>query len=211
MVNLQEIFDYYMSTKPTDGKLKNASNLLIHACQALNVNAAEEIDGEQLEALPAALDRFFKNTPQKAIHDKGVLAEMIGRIGPVENLKNVINRLLNDPDENLQQFTLQSLEYHAREHLDDVLPFFDRYRRSQNFLMKEVSANVIARLSSMHSLENEIKNLMLKWIKDNNQDFIKLIFEEIKKQALNTVDSMERKYCYIKMREWMQHQFEFLR
>lgn len=59
MANLQEIFNFYINTNPTKWKLRNASNLLIHACQALNVNSAEEIDEELLEELPEALDSLF--------------------------------------------------------------------------------------------------------------------------------------------------------
>lgn len=211
MANLQQIFDFYLSTNPTDWKLRNASNLLIHACQALNVNSAEEIDEDLLEELPAALDRFFKNSPQKAIQDKGMLAEMIGRMGPRENLENVINRLLNDPDENLQQFTLQSLEYYARANFEDVLPYFERYGRGNNALLKQVSAIMIARLSYLLSLEEQIKQLLWRWTQEENKDYVELIFEEIQRQASNSIDSPERKYRYLGMRDWMQQQFEYLR
>ncbi len=211
MANLQEIFNFYINTNPTEWKLRNASNLLIHACQALNVNFAEEIDEELLEELPEALDRLFKNSPQKAIHDKGMIAEMLGRFGPREKLKNVINRLLNDPDENLQQFTLQSLEYYARVNFQAVLPYFERYGKSNNTLLKQVSAIMIARLSYLHALQDQIKQLLWRWAKEENQDYVGLIFKEIQRQAANSIDSPERKYRYLGMRDWMQQQFEYLR
>ena len=211
MANLQELFDFYMNTGPTEWKLRNASNLLIHSCQALNVNSAEEIDEEQLEELPAALDRFFRNAPQKAVHDKGILAEMIGRFGPIDNLQNVLNRLLNDPDPNLRQFALQSLEYHAQINLDNILPIIEHYRQQSDPLMKQVTAIMLARLSILHLLEEKIKSLLFLWSEQGNNEFVTLIFEEVKRQAANSIDVPERKRKFIQIRDWMQEQFEFLK
>ncbi|APF18675.1 hypothetical protein Calab_3053 [Caldithrix abyssi DSM 13497] len=211
MANLQELFDFYLNTNPTKWKLRNATNLLIHACQALDVNAPDEIDEERLLELPAALDRFFQKTTQKAVHDKGTLAEMIGRFGPIDGLQSVLQQLLNDPDKNLRQFTLQSLEYHAQNNLHNVLPILEHYRKSTDPLMKQVSAIILARLSSLTKWNEQIKQLICDWLREDDASYVQLIYQEIIRQASNSVDSVERKQKYMRMQEWLETEFKFLK
>ncbi len=211
MINLQKIFTFYLNTKPTPLKIKNATNLLIHACQALNVDSPEDIDENLLVKLPTALDEYFSTTPQKAVLDKGTLAEMLGRVGPTKELEEVFNQLFNESDSNLKQFTLQSLEYYGQNHLQEVLPVIDHFRTYQDPLMKEVSAILLARLSSYCDNDKIIKAHILNLANEDCQDYLKIFFNEIKKQAENSVDIPERKAKYIQMRSWLTSHFEYLR
>ncbi len=211
MPTLQELFDFYQSTGPTEWKLRNATKLLIHACQALKVNSAEEIDQELLAELPDALDQYFAKAPQKAVHDKGTLAEMIGRFGPIDGLGPVLEKLLNDKDKNLRQFTLQSLEYHARNNLNNVLPILEHYKNDCDLLMKQVSAIVLARLSSSLHYSDVIKNLMQNCAAQNDVQYLQMMYDEVNKQIKNCVESVEIREKYIQMKQWMETQFEFLK
>jgi hypothetical protein len=130
MNNIQEIFDAYLKTKPSGEKIRSATSMMIHLGKALNVSTQEEITDEYYDEICAALDEFFVKTPQKAILDKAILAEMIGRIGPRPKINRILKSLLVDKNENVRQYALKSLEFSGMSRPKSVLPFIDRYIHS---------------------------------------------------------------------------------
>ena len=134
MSNLQELYDFYLETNPSTGKIRNATNFLIHACQAMEVSSPEEIDDDLIEELPSAIDQYFGDNQQKAVHDKGVLAEMI--------------EAHDDPGTAFAAYT-EARRRHADALADLALANFDEMRdlvRSPLFVMEKNLGKLAHRL-----------------------------------------------------------------
>ncbi|NOX89124.1 MAG: hypothetical protein GXO77_08860 [Calditrichaeota bacterium] len=208
MTNLQELYDYYLETNPSTGKIRNATNFLIHVCQAMNVSSPEEVTDEVLVELPPAIDKYFNENRQKAVQDKGILAEMIGRYGPRNGWEEVYEILLKDKDENLRQFTLQALEFCALRQPQLAVPYINKFRKGRNKLMRQVAAILTVRMLCSPQKKNISKELE-KWNLEGDQDFIKLICEILKRQTQNSFDKPEYKKLCTDVYEWMTKRFGF--
>ncbi len=206
MSNLQDLFDFYLSTNPSTGKVRNATNFLIHACKAMNVDSPQQIGQENFNELPAAIDRYFNDNVQKAIHDKGVLAEMIGRYGPRDGWETVLNILLNEPDENLRQFALQSLEFAAYRNPGLIMPYIEQYRQSDQPLMRQVSAVLVTRMLCSGKCES-IKENIEKWYDAGDHDFVQRIKRELNRLFQNSIDEPTYKKSCLKILDWLQQRF----
>ena len=132
MNNLQELYDAFLATKPYSGKIKSATSMMIHVCKALNFPTQEEITSEFFEDIPGALNEHFENYPLKSTQDKAILAEMIGRVGTYESLLGLLDKLLTDTDENVRQYSLHSLGYFGKDYPEKVMPFVERFRKSND-------------------------------------------------------------------------------
>lgn len=183
MENLQNLYDYYIKTKPSEGKIRTATTLLIRICKALNIDAPEEISREMFKQIPLALDEYYGTNTYKALQDKSMLAEMIGRYGPRDNWEEVIDNLLNDSDSNLKQYTLQSLAYSGFRDPLPILPYIRRFVNSKDTDLKSVSAGILC-----------------KWLTSEHSD---LVFEQIKSWPLkdNIVFLEELRECLKKSNE----------
>lgn len=172
MQNLQDLYDFYLQTKPSRGKIKSATTLLIHVCKALEVNSAEEISTGFYSEVPPAIEKYYANEPHKAIQDKSILAEMIGRFGPKNGLEDAFDILLEDKDENLRQFTLYSLEYCGCNAQELVVNYVERFRYSTDPLMRYVAAHLTSRMLCCED-NQYIKSQMSSWSGDGDLPFIK--------------------------------------
>jgi hypothetical protein len=166
--SLQDLHDFYLSSRPNAGKVQTASKLLIRLCRQLNLESPEKIIPVLYEDIPAAIDAFHKKDRHKAIQDKSILAEMIGRYGPKHGWERVLEIFLDDPDSNLNQFAFQALEYCGKSQYDLVIPYIEKYAIADNELMNIVAAKVF---SKIYTPDNHDK--MMQWIKsaaENKQD-----------------------------------------
>ncbi len=201
MANLQELYDFYLETNPSTGKIRNATNFLIHACQAMEVSCPEDITDEMLMELPAAIDHYFRENRQKAVHDKGVLAEMIGRYGPKDGWKEVYEILLTDSDENLRQFTLQAIEFSARKDPNIALPYIEKFRNGENGLMRRVAALLTLRMICSKQKEF-IAEQIIRWSKED-AEFLDLVIELLEHQAHNSLNNLDYKLLCQDAYEWL--------
>ncbi len=202
MANLQELYDFYLETQPSAGKIRNATNFLIHACQALNVSSPEEIGDERLAELPLAIDRYFADNEPRAIRDKSALAEMIGRYGPKDRWRETFEVLLQDPDENLRQFVLQSLEYSARAEPELVLPYLERFRKEENALMRRVTAMLVLRILCSRQKEF-IKPYLLRWVKEDSE-FAHILIELLELQTIKTFNDPDCRTVCQNTLHWLE-------
>jgi len=178
MQNLQDLYDYYLTTKPSRGKIKAATTLLIHICKALNVNSPEEIGRAMFIRIPQSLDEMYYSTQHKAINDKSTLAEMIGRYGPQNGWDETLEILLDDRDENLRQFTLNTLEYVGKRQPAAVLPYIERFRKSSDPLMRDVSANLAGKVLGFDE-SDVMKEAVRRWINEGDLDYVREIVESL--------------------------------
>ncbi len=202
MANLQELYDYYLETNPSTGKIRNATNFLIHACQAMEVSCPEAITDEMIEELPLAIDRYFRDNYQKAVHDKGVLAEMIGRYGPKNGWENVYRVLLRDKDENLRQFTLQAIEFSARKNPEIAMPYIETFRQGKNKLMRRVAALLSLRIIC-NGQKEFIRQYIDKWAKEDVA-FTALITDLLEHQAHNSMANLHYKLSCQEAFKWLR-------
>jgi len=179
MENLQELFDAYLLTKPSAEKIRAATVMMIHVGKALNVATQEEITGEYYDEISVALDDFFSKTPQKAILDKAILAEMICRIGPNGKLKRLFKSLLADKDENVRQFTLASLEYTGLKQPKIMLSYVELYRNSVDDSMKMIAVDLIAKLLCQGKHKTVLPKFKI-WCSENNGVFAAAIIQRVK-------------------------------
>ena len=201
MANLQELYDFYLETNPSTGKIRNATNFLIHACQAMDVSYPEDITDEMLTELPDAIDHYFKENHQKAVHDKGVLAEMIGRYGPKDGWEEVYEILLKDSDENLRQFTLQAIEFSARKDPNIALPYIEKFKNGENKLMRRVAAILTLRMICSEQKEF-ITEHIIRWSKED-PEFSDLVIELLEHQAHNSLNNLDYKLLCQDAYEWL--------
>jgi len=163
MKNLQELYDYYRQTNPSQGKIKAATSFLIHCCKALDVSNPDDVTEDLYEEIPVSIEIHFKANESQAIQDKSILAEMIGRYGPKDGWNIVLDILLKDADENLRQFTLQSLEYSGCENPELIYPYVESCLFSDNSLMVHIAAKIfVGMLCTAHSefIQNKVKEIV---------------------------------------------------
>ena len=194
MNNLQELYDAYLATKPYSGKIKSATSMMIHVCKALDFQTQEEITKDYFEEIPNALNTYFKNYPLKSTQDKAILAEMIGRVGPDESLLTMLDKLLTDDDENVRQYSLHSLGYFGKKYPAKVMPFIERFRKSNDFTMKSVAAHLLTHLSTSENLKF-IFDKFQEWYKEGDLEFLKdvsqRIADTIKKGEIDSISLVE--------------------
>lgn len=178
MKNLQELYDAYLATRPYSGKVKSATSMMIHVCKALNLQSQEEITSDYFEEIPAALNKFFENYPLKSTQDKAILAEMIGRIGPDDSLLGILDKLLNDDDENVRQYSLHSLGFFGKDYPEKIIPFIERFRKSNDYTMKNVAAHLLTHLTSAENL-SLIYEKLKEWYDDGDFEFLQEVTEKI--------------------------------
>jgi len=175
MNNLQDLYDFYIKINSSSGKISSATTLLIHICKALNFDMTEQITKEYYAEIPSSLDDFYRISPHKAIQDKSILAEMIGRYGPRDGWEKIVEIMLEEKDENLRQFALHSLEYYGHKHPESIIPYLKQYIFTTNEIMKQISAHVFAAFlcdkdqKSMEIVIDEIKSI-------KSQDFLNEIY-----------------------------------
>ncbi len=160
MNNLQDLYEAYIETRPSSGKIKNATSMMIHVCRALDIASQEEVTSEYFESIPRSLDSFYYAHPMKATMDKSILAEMIGRIGPKKKLKSLLEKLLKDNDENVRLFTLNSLKFCGVKKPQLVLPYVEKFRKFSDMEMRAAAASLVGILQCSDQYK-----LILKWIK----------------------------------------------
>ncbi len=178
MQNLQDLYDFYLSTKPSRGKIKAATTLLIHICKALHANSPEEVGQAMFSRIPQSLDEMYYSAQHRAINDKSTLAEMIGRHGPQNGWEETFEILLDDRDENLRQFTLNTLEYVGKRKAAVALPYIERYRKASDPLMRNVSANLAGKILSFDE-EEVIKQAVWRWMNEGDAEYVKEIVESL--------------------------------
>ena len=160
MNNLQDLYDVYIETRPSSGKIRNATSMMIHVCRALDIASQEEVTSEYFESIPHALDSFYHAHLIKATMDKSILAEMIGRIGLKKKLKPLLEKLLDDNDENVRLFTLNNLKFCGVKKPQPVLPYIERFRKFSDMEMRAAAASLVG----IFQCSDQYK-LILKWIK----------------------------------------------
>ena len=180
MTSLQDLHDYYLSTRPKTLKVQTSSKLLIRLCLHLRLDTPEQITREYYKTLPQTIDEYYHNDFHKAIQDKSMLAEMIGRYGPRDGWEDSLNSLLKDNDSNLRQFSLQSLEYCGVENPQLILSYIEKYKNSKDELMKAVAARVFSKIYSVQHKDLFLK-LIAKWNNKNSLEFLSFLHRSIEK------------------------------
>jgi len=178
MNDLQELYDAYLATKPYSGKIKSATSMMIHVCKALDMQTQEEITSEYFADIPNALNNFFENYPLKSTQDKAILAEMIGRVGPDESLLVLLDKLLTDTDENVRQYSLHSLGYFGKDYPEKVMPFVERFRKSNDYTMKTVAAHLLTHLTGSGNQEFIFSKLK-EWFEEGDLKFVNDVSQRI--------------------------------
>jgi len=200
MNDLQELYDAYLATKPYSGKIKSATSMMIHVCKALDMQTQEEITSEYFADIPNALNNFFENYPLKSTQDKAILAEMIGRVGPDESLLVLLDKLLTDTDENVRQYSLHSLGYFGKDYPEKVMPFIERFRKSNDYTMKTVAAHLLTHLTGSGNQEFIFSKLK-DWFEEGDLKFVndvsQRIADTVKNEDIKSI-SLEEFYDWIK-------------
>jgi len=174
--------------------------MLIHIGKALNVPTQEEIDREYYTDITRALDEFFSKTPAKARLDKAILAEMIGRVGIKPSVKPILKDLLEDPDENVRQFALQSLEYHGSKNPRSILPVIEKFRKSDDQVMVTSAAYLTARLACSE-FSQLILSRMARWYKGDSPAFVTEILKRMV-HLINKGNCGGKNLDAAKLKEW---------
>ena len=180
MTSLQDLHDHYLSTRPNTLKVQAASKLLIRLCIHLKLDTSADITSEYYKTLPQVIDEYYHNDFHKAIQDKSMLAEMIGRYGPSDGWESTLETLLNDKDSNLRQFSFQSLEFCGQRNPMLILPYIERYKDSNNELMKSVAARIFSKIYSVQHKDLFIK-LLENWNNKGSLEFLSLLHKNIEK------------------------------
>ena len=202
MNNLQDLYDAYIETRPSSGKIRNATSMMIHVCRALDIASQEEVTSEYFDSIPRALDSFFHAHLMKSTMDKSILAEMIGRIGLKKKLKPLLEKLLEDNDENVRLFTLNNLKFCGVDKPQPVLPYIERFRKFSDMEMRAAAASLVGIIQC-----SDQYNVILKWIKkwydEGDLSFVVEVVERmviIRKQR-----KCDKKYMSLKeVREWAE-------
>ena len=205
MRNLQDLYNLYIETRPSAGKIKTATFMLIHVCKALDIASQEEVTSEYFESIPQSLDSFFHAHPLKSTLDKTMLAEMIGRVGPKKSVKNLLEKLLTDEDENVRQFSLNCLEYYGIKNPSSILPYIEKYRNSSDEEMLVTAAMLVGNIQC--SEQNDIiLEKIKKWYKNGDIAFVQEVTKrmvvlrrqrkcEDKYMDLDQLTNWLNKYC----------------
>jgi hypothetical protein len=202
MENLQELYDFYITTNPSSGKVSAATTMLIHICRALNFDMTEEITPEYFIDIPEALDDFYRLAPNKAIQDKSILAEMIGHYGPRDGWGEVVDILLAEKDLNLRQFTLHSLEIYGHKHPELIIPYLNRFISTSDEIMREVAAHIYAaflcdsKLARNDDVLNAVKDI-------KNQVFLRDIYMAILDLKNSNETDVDPELCKLRVL-WME-------
>ena len=205
MKNLQDLFDLYILTKPSAGKIKTATSMMIHICKALGLSSQEEITVDYFNEIPQVLDDHFINIPLKSTLDKAILAEMIGRAGPEKCLKGMLDKLLEDKDENVRQYTLHSLEFQSYTNPEILLSYIERYRKSTDTMMMTMAAYLAAKVSCSEKYQI-ILDKIEEWYDQGDLYFVQHIIKrmiqfreqseyENTKMTLEEIKEWSYKYC----------------
>jgi len=180
MTNLQDLHDFYLSTKPNTLKVQTSSKFLIRLCLHLKLDTPEQITIDFYKTLPQIVDEYYHDDFHKAIQDKSMLAEMIGRYGPKDGWEKALDTLLKDDDSNLRQFSFQSLEFCGMEDPMLILPYIEKYKNSKNELMHAVAARIFSKIYSVQHKDLFIK-LLSHWNNKNSFEFLSLLHKNIEK------------------------------
>ena len=178
MKNLQDLYDAYIETRPSSGKIKTATSMLIHVCKALEISSQEEVTSEYFESIPHALDSYFFAHPMKATLDKTMLAEMIGRVGPKKSVKKLLEKLLTDKDENVRQFALNCLEYYGIKKPSSILPYIEKYRNSTDEEMLITAAMIVGNIQCSDQHEMILEKIK-KWYKNRDTAFVQEVIKRM--------------------------------
>jgi hypothetical protein len=178
MKNLQDLYDAYIETRPSSGKVKTATSMLIHVSKALAISAQEEVTSEYFESIPQALDSFFHAHPLKSTLDKTMLAEMIGRVGPKKSVKNLLEKLLTDENENVRQFSLNCLEYYGIKKPSSILPYIEKYRNSNDKEMLVTAAMIVGNIQCSDQHEMILEKIK-KWYKNGDITFVQEVIKRM--------------------------------
>lgn len=208
MHTLQDLHDYYIRTKPSTGKIRSASLLIINLCQALGVDSAEEITSEQFAGIPATIERFYGTAYHKAIQDKSILAEMIGCYGPQNGWQETLEKLLSDPDENLRQFTLRALGYLREVNVQLLIPYIERYLDDQNAVMREVAFHLIVRLLCTDQSE-AMKERILTWVRSGKKQILEQLLKNLENESeLSLLDDAAVNNVCRELIAWVKEQIK---
>ncbi len=178
MKNLQDLYDAYIETRPSSGKIKTATSMLIHVCKALEISSQEEVTNEYFKSSPQALDSYFFAHPMKATLDKTMLAEMIGRVGPKKSVKKLLEKLLTDEDENVRQFALNCLEYYGIRKPSSILPYIEKYRNSTDEEMLITAAMIVGNIQCSDQHEMILEKIK-KWYKNGDTVFVQEVIKRM--------------------------------
>jgi HEAT repeat protein len=178
MKNLQDLYDTYIETRPSAGKVKTATYMLIHVCKALEISSQEEVTSEYFESIPQALESFFHAYPLKATLDKTMLAEMIGRVGPKKSVKNLLEKLLTDENENVRQFSLNCLEYYGIKNPSSILPYIEKYLNSNDEEMLVTAAMLVGNIQCSDQHEMILEKIK-KWYKNGDITFVREVIKRM--------------------------------
>ncbi len=178
MKNLQDLYDAYIETRPSSGKIKTATSMLIHVCKALEISSQEEVTSEYFESIPQALDSYFFAHSMKATLDKTMLAEMIGRVGPKKSVKKLLEKLLTDHDENVRQFALNCLEYYGIKKPSSILPYIEKYRNSTDEEMLITAAMLVGNIQCSDQHEMILEKIK-KWYKNGDTVFVQEVIKRM--------------------------------
>ena len=153
--------------------------MMIHVCKALDIPSQEEVTADSFENIPGALDGHFFAHPLKARMDKTILAEMIGRVGPKKNIRPLLEKLLEDKDEDVRQYALNSLEYCGVQNPQSIMPFIEKYRQSGDEEMFITAAMLISNIQCSEQGEY-ILNKIIHWYKKGDYHFVQEVIKRMK-------------------------------
>ncbi len=198
MQTLQDLYDYFKETGPTKGKLTAATNVVIHICNSMKVANAEEIGRDHFSEIVAAIDAYYPHSADKAIQDKSILAEMIGRYGPRDGWEKPLQLLLDSRDSNLRQYVFQVLEYTGIRSPELVLPYIEKYRKSTDLLMRNVASILVGKMFCAGQAD-ALKPVILTWNKEGGRLFITEVLVQLRARA----SSFSSDDCE-KFKKWLQ-------
>ncbi|HHJ53700.1 MAG TPA: hypothetical protein ENJ89_10930 [Caldithrix abyssi] len=204
MQNLQDLYEFYLQTKPSKGKVQAATRFLIHICRYFEVASPEEVTVEKYSRIPKAIETNHKNAYHSAIQEKSILAEMIGRYGPRDGWEKVLDILLEDRDENLRQFTLQALAYSVCDQLESILPYLERFKNSKHPLMRQVTATLIAKVLVKKDCK-QLRGKILLWSEEDSM-IIQLIYDQVRSIGRNAAGNAQ----VAEVNQWFLNTFPFL-
>jgi hypothetical protein len=131
-----------------------------------------------------------------------MLAEMIGRVGPKKSVKNLLEKLLTDEDENVRQFSLNCLEYYGIKKPSSILPYIEKYRNSNDEEMLITAAMLVGNMQCSDKNELILEKIK-KWYKNGDITFVQ---EVIKRMVmLRRQKKCDQKYMDLNQLErWLQ-------
>ncbi len=205
MQNLQDLYEFYLQTKPSKGKVQAATRFLIHICRYLQVSSPEEVTPDRFGEIPEAIESHHELAYHSAIQEKSILAEMIGRYGPRDGWEKVLDILLTDKDDNLRQFTLQALAYSVCDQLESIISYLERFKDGEHPLMRQVTASLIAKVLVQKGCE-QLKSRIVLWAQQGDPAMIQQIYDHVQTISLSTADYSQA----AKVTRWFLSTFPFL-